>query len=212
MTAIPKVQATRRAAKVVRRRQLIDAAIESIAKRGLGDTTLADVSNAAGLSQGIVNLHFTSKENLLNETLKHLRAEYEQNWRTALEKAPNDPASRLAALLRSDYQASVSNKKKLAVWFAFWGEAKSRPTYKKISQERMTDYTEVLGELLDQLTKEGNYSEINIASMTEGITAMADGLWLNILISASGFNRSDAEKVMMQYLRAAFPKHKHAFY
>ena len=56
MTAIAKPQARRRAAKVVRRRQLIDAAIESIAKRGLGDTTLAHVSQAAGLSQGIVHV------------------------------------------------------------------------------------------------------------------------------------------------------------
>ncbi|MBT6033013.1 MAG: transcriptional regulator BetI [Kordiimonadaceae bacterium] len=212
MTAIPKLQPTRRAAKVVRRRQLIDAAIESIAKRGLGDTTLSHVSNTAGLSQGIVNLHFTNKENLLNETLKHLRGEYERNWRAALEKAPEGPAGKLAALLKSDYQANVSNKKKLAVWFAFWGEAKSRPTYKKISQERMTDYTEILEELLTQLIKEGGYSDINITSMTEGITAMADGLWLNILISACGFNRSDAEKVMLQYLRQAFPKHKDTFY
>jgi len=212
MTAMPKPQSTRRAAKVVRRRQLIDAAIESIAKRGLGDTTLSHVSKAAGLSQGIVNLHFTSKENLLNETLKHLRAEYERNWRAALEKAPQGPANQLAALLKSDYQASVSNKKKLAVWFAFWGEAKSRPTYKKISQERMTDYTEILEDLLSQLIKEGDYSDIDIANMTEGITAMADGLWLNILISARGFNRSDAEKAMLQYLRQAFPKHKQSFY
>ncbi|MBT5073623.1 MAG: transcriptional regulator BetI [Kordiimonadaceae bacterium] len=213
MTAIAKPQARRRAAKVVRRRQLIDAAIESIAKRGLGDTTLAHVSQAAGLSQGIVNLHFASKENLLNETLKHLRAEYEQNWRAALEKAPDDDlASQLSALLRSDYMSTVANKKKLSVWFAFWGEAKSRPTYKKISQERMTDYTEILETLLERLINEGGYSEINTPSMTQGITAMADGLWLNILISASGFKRSDAEKVMMQYLRATFPKHKDAFY
>ena len=76
----------------------------------------------------------------------------------------------------------------------------------------MTDYTEILETLLERLINEGGYSEINTPSMTQGITAMADGLWLNILISASGFKRSDAEKVMMQYLRATFPKHKDAFY
>lgn len=212
MTAVPKTQPTRRAAKVVRRRQLIEAAIESIAKRGLGDTTMAHVSKTAGLSQGIINLHFTNKETLLNETLKFLRAEYEQNWRNALEKAENSPASKLAALLRSDYQQTVANKKKLAVWFAFWGEAKSRPTYKKICQERMTDYTEVLEELLNELAAEGDYSNINISELAEGIIAMADGLWLNILISAYGFKRNDAEKVMMQYLRQVFTKHKASFY
>ena len=211
MTAQTKPLITRRAAKIVRRRQLIDAAIESIAKRGLGDTTLAHVSTAAGLSQGIVNLHFASKENLLNETLNQLRAEYEQNWRAALEKSASDPASQLAALLRSDYQKTVADNKKLAVWFAFWGEAKSRPTYKKISQERVTDYREILKELLARLIEEGKYSPMDIAELAQGIIAMADGLWLNILISANGFKRSDTEKVMMQYLRQIFPKHKQAF-
>lgn len=211
MTATPKQQPTRRAAKVVRRRQLIEAAIESIAKRGLGDTTLSHVSQAAGLSQGIVNLHFTNKENLLNETLNHLREEYEQNWRTALEKAAHDPASQLAALLRADYLAKIADVKKVSVWFAFWGEAKSRPRYKEICLDRVTDYTEILGDILTRLISEGGYSDIEIGPMTEGIMAMADGLWLNILISSRDFKRSDAEKVMMQYMRQIFPKHKDAF-
>jgi len=209
--ALAKTSPVRRAAKNVRRRQLIDAAIQSIAKRGLSDTTLSHVSKAAGLSQGIVNLHFTSKENLLNETLKFLRLEYEQNWRAALEKADDTPANKLAALLRSDYQATVADDKKLAVWFAFWGEAKSRPVYKKISQERVTDYTETLENLLNDLMNEGYYQDIDISLLTKSIVAMADGLWLNILISNQEFNRQDAEKVMMQYLKQIFPHHKNAF-
>ena len=211
MTLPAKQQPNRRVAKVVRRRQLIEAAIESIAKRGLGDTTLSHVSKAAGLSQGIVNLHFTSKENLLNETLNHLREEYEHNGRAALKKATNDPANQLAALLRADYQAKVADIKKVAVWFAFWGEAKSRPRYKKICLERVTDYTEILGDILSRLIKEEGYSDIKISAMTEGIMAMADGLWLNMLISSGDFKRLDAEKVMMQYMRQTFPRHKEAF-
>ncbi len=211
MTKPVKSQTTRRAAKAVRRRQLIEAAIDSIAKRGLGDTTLAHVSQAAGLSQGIVNLHFENKENLLNEALKHLRLEYEENWRTALAKAPDEPAAQVAALLRSDYQAKVADVKKIAVWFAFWGEAKSRPAYKKISQERVAGYNEILEEILQRLIKEGGYPDMDVAFLTQGITSMADGLWLNLLISSRDFKRGDAENIMMQYMRQLFPKHADAF-
>ncbi len=211
MTALPKLQPKRRAAKVVRRRQLIEAAIESIAQRGLGDTTMAHVSKTAGLSQGIVNLHFKSKDNLLYETLKYVRSEYEENWRSALENASEAPADQLAELLRSDYNKKVADIKKLAVWFAFWGEAKSRPTYKKICQERVADYSQSLAGILERLINEDGYDDINIPQLVEGIVAMADGLWLNILISAHGFRRRDAEAVMMQYLCQIFPKHKNAF-
>ncbi|MCC3861515.1 TetR family transcriptional regulator C-terminal domain-containing protein [Pseudemcibacter aquimaris] len=203
---------SRRAGKEYRKRQLIEAAIDSIAKRGLGDTTLSHVAKTAGLSQGIINLHFTSKENLLNETIHYVRSEYQENWKAALEKASSEPAAKLAALLKSDYHRKVADVKKLAVWFAFWGEAKSRPVYKKISQERVADYSEVLEETLIALIEEGQYKIDDLDALIGGIVAMADGLWLNILISSGkGLKRSDAENIMMQYLCQIFPKHKEFF-
>ena len=57
--------ARRTASRAKRRQQLIDATMKCIARKGMGGTTLADVAREAGLSQGIVNLHFKSKENLL---------------------------------------------------------------------------------------------------------------------------------------------------
>lgn len=210
MTALKKTP-TRRAGKEYRKRQLIEAAIQSIAKRGLGDTTLSHVAKTAGLSQGIINLHFTSKENLLNETINYVRSEYEENWKSALSKAADEPAAKLAALLKSDYHRKVADVKKLAVWFAFWGEAKSRPVYKKISQERVADYSEVLKDILQELITEGSYEIDDLNVLIDGIISMADGLWLNILISAKGFKRTDAEKVMMQYLSQLFPAHKEFF-
>ena len=65
-----KIEMSRRTAtRAARRQQLIDATMKCIARKGIGSTTLADVAREAGLSQGIVNLHFRTKDNLLNETL-----------------------------------------------------------------------------------------------------------------------------------------------
>ena len=55
-----------------RRDQLILATIKCIATKGLSGTTMADITTEAGLSLGIVNLHFKSKEKLLIDTLRHL--------------------------------------------------------------------------------------------------------------------------------------------
>ncbi len=211
MSASAKQQPTRRASKEFRRRQLIEATIYSIAKRGLGDTTLAHVSTKAGLSQGIINLHFSNKDNLLTEALKYLRDEYEKNWRTSLSKSPEDAASQLASLLKADYNTKVADPKKLAVWFAFWGEVKSRPTYKKICQSRVSDYTKILEEMLNSLIKEGSYEGLNADELSQTIISLADGLWLNMLVSSGELKRSDATHTMMQYMAQIFPKHKSFF-
>ena len=55
---------------------LIQSTINCIANRGIAGTTMADVTKDAGLSLGIVNLHFKSKEKLFEETLRFVSDEY----------------------------------------------------------------------------------------------------------------------------------------
>jgi TetR/AcrR family transcriptional repressor of bet genes len=62
--------------KALRKRQLIQATMECIADVGLSQVTLSAVTKKAALSQGIANLHFDSKENLLMETLRFVTDEY----------------------------------------------------------------------------------------------------------------------------------------
>ena len=89
----------RTASKEERQEQLIQATIRSVASRGLSDTTMATVASEAGLSQGIINLHFQSKERLLVETLKYIADEYRHTWKKVLSGAGKSPAERLEVLV-----------------------------------------------------------------------------------------------------------------
>ena len=189
-----------RKAPGVRRAQLIEATIQVISEKGLSALTLADVCQAAGLSQGIVNLHFKSKDNLLKATLIHLQEEYEATWRKALKNAGDNPSSKLEALLKADFKASIVSRKKLAVWFAFWGEVKSRPTYKTLCQNAMQEKQEALREVLQELIDAGNYQNHDAGQLAETLTALADGLWLNMLINGASLKRKQAEAMMLRHV------------
>lgn len=52
---------------LVTRQQLIEAAIEQFALRGVSNTTLTDIADAAGVTRGAVYWHFDSKVELFNE-------------------------------------------------------------------------------------------------------------------------------------------------
>ena len=66
--------------------------MKTIARHGYARTTTAHVAKAAGLSQGIVNFYFKTKETLLYETLVHLADEYETHVGQAVDLAGDDPA------------------------------------------------------------------------------------------------------------------------
>jgi len=197
----------RTASKEARRLQLIQATIRSIARHGLADTTIASVSHEARLSLGIVNLHFQSKERLLLETLQFVTDEYKDAWEKALAHAGPSSAERLYALLGVDYDKSVFDRNKIAVWFAFWSETKSRPTYRKLCAERDRGYDTMLTELVAEVIREGAYRSLDPDLVANGLAAMAEGLWLDLLVNPQEMSRDRAHSILRLYLSCLFPKH-----
>lgn len=197
----------RTASKAERREQLIKATIRSIASNGLSDTTMSTVAGLAGLSQGIINLHFQSKEKLLLETLAFVVDEYKFLWEQAMKNAGQGSAERLSALVAVDFHPSVCDRNKLAVWFAFWSESRARPTYRKLCAARDHDYDRMLARLCAELQKEGGYSNVDPHSAARGLAAMTEGLWLDMLVSPRSMNRKKARETCRAYLAHLFPRH-----
>lgn len=207
-SAKPKPRTNRRAMpKQARREQLIKATIKCIAGNGLSATTMADITREAGLSMGIVNLHFESKEKLLVETLRSVTGEYKEG----LDKIFNDPdksaVEKLAAHIEYDFSKNILNRNKLAVWFAFWGEAKSRPTYSKIFAKHDKALAGNLTKLFEAVIKDGQYKRFNAERISTAYRALADGLWLNILVTPKDATPKQARLIGMDYLATLFPKH-----
>ena len=207
MAAGTETTGKRAAARARRRRQLIDATIKCIARKGIGGTTLADVASEAGLSQGIVNLHFDSKDNLLAETLRYLAEDYDQQFMQVLARTTGSAADKLLALMELDLRPSICDRPKLAVWFAFWGEVKAVPTYQKICAARDQKYDNVMMELVTEIIDRGGYNNIEAEVVTEALSAMTDGMWLSCLIDPKTFDRGTAQKAVYSYLHATFPEH-----
>ena len=197
----------RTASREQRRQQLIKATMNCIARKGMGSTTLGDVAQEAGLSQGIVNLHFESKDNLLKETLRFLADEYKAQFNEALATSGPAAKDKLLGLMELDLRPAIIDRKKIAVWFAFWGEVKSRPTYRKICDVRDKYYDEVVEDLCGALIEEGQYKNVSAASVAITLTSMTNGLWLSRLISPGSFDRERAMSAIIDVLRSYFPKH-----
>ncbi len=196
---------SRKASKETRQLQLIEATIDSLAKRGYSDTTLANVADGAGLSRGIVNFHFESKEKLLVATLQHMSDEYAGHWNTALEKAGPRAADKIWALVNADFDRRICTKRKLAAWCAFWGEAKSRPTYQALCGMSDQNYQQTFVELCTELKAEGDYG-YDPEPMALGICSMMEGLWFRLMMN-DGLTREKALAAAIEYVAAVFPKH-----
>ncbi len=204
---VAEVKSNRTASKEARRQQLIEATIKCISKRGIGSTTLGDVAGEAGLSQGIVNLHFKSKDNLFSETLRYLAEEYKSLFEKTLEKCGPGAADKLFALMELDLKPTVCDQKKLAVWFGFWGEVKAMPTYRKLCNKYDQGYDQAIEQLCEEIIAEGKYQNVRARNVAEVLSSLTNGLWLSCLISPKSWDRHAALKSVKSYLASVFPNH-----
>lgn len=197
---------TRKASREARRVQLIEATIETIAVRGFARTTLTDVAKQAGLSHGLVNFHFETKEKLLGETLRHLYEEYAQNWHQALAKAAPDAASQLDAMLRADFNDTIGSPQRLAAWCAFWGETQSRPLYQQLCAVDDELYNQTVVRLCANLITEGGY-DLDARRVARVLRVTSDGIWLELMTMVVPYSMSEARCTLFTCAAALFPRH-----
>jgi TetR/AcrR family transcriptional repressor of bet genes len=189
------------------RRDLISATLDSIATKGFSETTLEKVSKRAGVSRGLVNFHFESKEKLLIEALGHMSEEYAASWNRALARADPNPLSQLVALIDSDFHPRVCTRKKVAIWYGFLGEARSRQAYTEVCQSRHQRFADALEKCCKDVADFGNYSDIDYKIVARGLGALIDSLWRDLMISPRLFSRENSKSMCFKYLANVFPRH-----
>lgn len=197
----------RKAPRAIRQRQIVEATIDAINKVGFAETTLAHVARLAGVSQASLVFHFKTKDALLVETLRHLAEEYRATWHRALDAAPaGDPLARICALVAADFEPALTTRRKVAVWHAFWGEAKSRPTYMRICGERDEERAAVMERECAALLAELGRDPAEAPDVAAAIDGLCDGLWQRLLMEHRTFGRADGLRIMFFQLRTQFPE------
>ncbi len=193
--------------KEVRRQQLIEATIKSIAKHGIGGTTMSTVTDYAGLSIGIVNFHFESKQKLFEETLVHLAREHHDHWLKGYKDAGLSAADKLMAIVDAHFHPKICSQKKLAVWYAFYGEAGRRKIYRKLIEDIDYERFDISLQLCSEIKTDGGYEGLPASQVANLLEALYDGMWLELLTYPESYTRQKARDHILAFLAGVYPRH-----
>ena len=186
--------------------KLINATIETIAKRGLGETTISHVAKKAKVSQGYANFKFKSKENLLLSSLQFLSDEYKKSWSKILEDQNISPEERVLKIIENDFSPKIANRNKIAVWFAFYSEVKFHPSYLSICQYQDEIYSQQMEKLIQEINDKNNEKGLQANEISETFHSMVDGLWQRILFDPKNYTNEFCKKLVKNYFKTIFPK------
>jgi phenylpropionate dioxygenase-like ring-hydroxylating dioxygenase large terminal subunit/AcrR family transcriptional regulator len=205
MTAPETALRSERVTREDRRRELIECAIEVIAENGLAGTTLVKVAAKAGLSAGIVNHYFETKDALLLEALRALSEEFSAALEAATQAAAT-PAAGLCAIIDLSLDKVIAAPPKIAVWYAFQSETHWRRSYTALCGERDQAYMATIKTLLAAIAGPAD-SDI----LARGFAGLLDSYWQDILFEGAAFDRAAAALSCRRYLATMFPANAASF-
>ena len=153
---------------------------------------------------GLVNLHFASKQRLLEAVLRHMADRYDAHWRQALAAAADSPRAGLRALVLADLDPAVLNLETLGVWYAFRAQAHLSPVFISLVSNRDRELSAQYELLFARLGSKGGL-DYPPETVTRGLIAMLEGIWADYFLYPEEFDRGRALDMVSLYLQALYP-------
>ncbi len=206
MQTIPKPVDKRLERGATSRRQILAAAISTIAALGLGNMTLDKVAEKSGVSRALVVFHFKSKGNLIVEVLEYLSHVYSAGWLEIIEAEAESSMSKLLQLVEYDISFAYENPKYISAWHAFWGDSKGKEMFHNLVVPRDEGYVADMENLLFQINEVGGYHFENIPVISRGLNSMMFGTWVLQHLNPTKGDFDMSMKAIRLYLSQSFPK------
>ena len=169
-----------------RRTQMLEAAMEVIADRGLCDTRLADVSDRAGLSPALVVYYFGSKEKLLTEALAYAEdLFYIEAFRelTGIEGA-SERMVRLIELACPPVERRETDEY-WALWVELWSRALRNGEAARKREALDRRWRNTIAEVVREGQRSGEFGPYDPERFATYLSALMDGLALQMLLKDS---------------------------
>ena len=179
----------------VRRKQLIDATIDTIEAHGFSETTIARISKNAGLSSGIIAHYFGGKNALLAATMRSLLADLQREMIRRLRRAAT-PTDRIEAILGANFAAEQSTPKICAAWLSFYGQVPHSPELKRLHRVYVSRLRSNLLDAFRQLLPDAAAERA-----AEGMSSMIDGVWVRAALARCTPEAAGAHILADDYLR-----------
>lgn len=162
----------------IRRQQLIDATLESVACYGLHGTTINTISGIAGLSSGIISHYFGGKQALLEATVRYLLEQLKRDLLQQLDIGES-AESRLMRIVDANFTSLQRSERAGRTWLAFWAQSMHSPVLMRLQRVNAARLEANLRYSFRALIRPDQVS--TAAAMT---AAMIDGFWLRCTLDA----------------------------
>jgi AcrR family transcriptional regulator len=180
----------RRKLSDARRRQILKAAVQVIAEKGLCDTGIKDVADQAGTSPALVIYYFGKKDILLAEALAFADEQFYAQTADAVAEM-SSARDRLVELVRCSCSVGEDEEdfEEWVLWLDLWARAPRDPDVARDRQAMDQRWRTTIAGIVRQGQAGGEFAPVDPDAFALRLAALIDGLAILVVLRDPAVSR-----------------------
>jgi AcrR family transcriptional regulator len=179
-----------------RHQEILDAAARVITERGLAETRISDVADAAGVSPGLILYYFDSKDRLLAEALTYANDDFFVRMSREIRRLPTAREQ-----LRRLIDLSVPEYGKLdewALWIEVWVRALRDPQMAKDREILDQRWRQSIADIIRAGQAGGEFPARDADEIALRLGSLIDGLAIQVIMNDSQVSPERMHRACME--------------
>jgi AcrR family transcriptional regulator len=184
----------------VRRREIVDATVRVMARRGWNETSIDEITKEARVSRGLVSYHFRDKNDLLSDVLQRCREMFLESVRAAVESG-EPPEQQMLCATRASLLLARTNPMPYEVFLHFSTSGRSDPRLEEEIRHLYRTYRGTTAAAIRDCQRKGVYrQDIDPDAAAAKHMGTIIGIALQWLIDPGAFDMDAAGDLALEML------------
>jgi AcrR family transcriptional regulator len=176
-----------------RRTEIVRAAWELVAERGVDAVRIQDIAASVGTSTGTIHYYFRDRADILAAALEFSAKRFTR--RKARQVPDEVPYLERILILIDSQLVGESTRQEWAVWIEFWGEATRQERFAELNREVYTQWRNLVADQVRGGQQVGEFpADVVPEDFATDLIALMDGLGIQTMLQGP--------KMSPEYMRA----------
>jgi AcrR family transcriptional regulator len=165
-----------------RREQILEATARVISERGADGTRLADIARKAGVSIGLIQHYFNTRDELLAEAFDYFNEIWVTEWEQQAD-AESDPPHKLVTLLHlGAFEFEDWRQVQWRIWVEFWSLGDRDPKFRNQYERIYARFRSPFLQAIREGVANGQFKTASPEDAADRLTALIDGLRIHAML------------------------------
>jgi AcrR family transcriptional regulator len=180
-----------------KRKEILAAAMNVFARKGVSKTKMIDIASEAGIGKGTIYEYYKSKDNIFFESFQHFKQQTDAFIARRLNNI-RDPEAKLEAWIDSWLESMSDSMDFIAIMMDYWAEGIRVKNEESVFnlQKIYEDYRKIICDLLEEGISKGKFKPVNTTITASILIGMLDGLALQWIMDRKLFEFTEVSETL----------------